>query len=222
MTNDINFQKLQAAETAATNAIKLGQNPYPGDGIIIGVINKFVVQIFWMMKTNADEVVYEAMRQETYAMPSIENIFAVSNGTHTKTLLGKNLIIDFKNEWSYKPDAPNYTPRIAGLTIISENSTLKNQLAIIRKSDHGKKPLFAFWNLKDIDGYGYCLNTYSGSGNPLPAFKGEPYLVPLQKSIEEVFDYYWNILNSQNNLASLIVKKISIQDPIDVRLLFEI
>jgi hypothetical protein len=52
------------------------------------------------------------------------------------------------------------------------------------------------------------LTTYAGDGDPLPSFSGDPLLLPLVGSAEEVLDTYWNALNADNRVA-LAVKEIS-------------
>ena len=54
-----------------------------------------------------------------------------------------------------------------------------------------------------------CLHTYQDNGDPLPPFEGEPYIVPLQNSILEIADTYYNALNP-NYRISLVVKAIDV------------
>jgi hypothetical protein len=48
-----------------------------------------------------------------------------------------------------------------------------------------------------------------GDGNPLPSFEGEPELVSLEGSIDELTDKIWNSLNNENKV-SLFVRYIDI------------
>jgi hypothetical protein len=60
-------------------------------------------------------------------------------------------------------------------------------------------------------GFGYCITTYSGDGNPLPPFNGDPYLVPLESDdINVVLQQFWDVLNEKNRV-SLAVKFINIE-----------
>jgi hypothetical protein len=175
-------------------------------------------------KKNAGDpslVIYNAMLEETYVMPETVNLFAVSNGSHTETLLTKNPMVNFASKYSYEPDAPNFTPRIGGLTVICENNLLKNFLTIISKSSSSDKKEFDLFELKDIAaGGGYCIHTYSGERDPLPSFNEKPYLLPLIGNIEEIINFYWDILNP-NYRVSLAVKFINIANPEDVQFLIK-
>jgi hypothetical protein len=58
-------------------------------------------------------------------------------------------------------------------------------------------------------GIGFCVTTYSGDGNPLPAFEGEPYPVPLEDDdLDSIAETYWDTLNPDNRV-SLAVKFIN-------------
>ena len=56
-------------------------------------------------------------------------------------------------------------------------------------------------------GVGLGLTTYRGDGDPLPAFQGEPLLLPLPGDVEAVLDRYWDALDPDNRVA-LAVKRI--------------
>jgi hypothetical protein len=51
------------------------------------------------------------------------------------------------------------------------------------------------------------LTTYLGDGNPLPSFSGEPLLLPVEGTADQVLDTYWRALDADNRLA-LAVKQI--------------
>ncbi|MFA7302315.1 MAG: hypothetical protein WC030_01025 [Candidatus Paceibacterota bacterium] len=67
------------------------------------------------------------------------------------------------------------------------------------------------WEYDEIDpGLGYCITTYQGDGNPLPAFAGLPFFMPIRGvdgDIERVAYDYWQMLNEDNKIA-LAVKFI--------------
>jgi len=46
-----------------------------------------------------------------------------------------------------------------------------------------------------------------GDGNPLPAFEGDPILVPLEGDAERIANFYWQKLN-QDNRISLFVREL--------------
>jgi hypothetical protein len=52
------------------------------------------------------------------------------------------------------------------------------------------------------------VTTYSGDGNPLPSFEGEPYLLPLKGGIKDIAQTIWGALNEENRV-SLAVKFIN-------------
>ena len=83
-------------------------------------------------------------------------------------------------------------------------------LSIISKSDFSdEQSVHRFYRYTDIvPGYGYCLTTYMGDGNPLPFFKGDPFMLPLQGNAEQIADFYWQGLN-QDNRISLAVRELT-------------
>ena len=59
-------------------------------------------------------------------------------------------------------------------------------------------------------GYGMCIHTYQDNGDPIPSFIGEPYLVPLQDTNQEIAENYYNALKPEYRI-SLVVKSIDVQ-----------
>lgn len=157
------------------------------------------------------------------AMLSDEDTFVVSNGAQTEDALeaGSNIYGleygQFTENWQYEPDKPNFTPRITSVSSIEyygdrsvEEKTILLQMSLLKKSPFGKsceRHLFSYNSL--LAGAGYCITTYSGDGNPLPAFEGEPYLLPLTGTQEEILEAYWKVLDEENKI-SLAVKFINI------------
>ena len=76
-------------------------------------------------------------------------------------------------------------------------------LSIISKSNFSvEQSEHRFYRYTDIaPGYGYCLTTYLGVGNPLPSYKGDPLMLPLQGNAEQIANYYWQELNSDNRIS---------------------
>lgn len=135
---------------------------------------------------NIDLLVYPAMR--------FLNGIVVSNGKHTKSVYEKfqqtrnplQAIVEGHASWSYEPDAPNNTPRIAGC--IDEKS---GALGII-KHFSGELPMRQYFEFPLVPGEGMFISTYSGENkNPLPCFSGEPLRVDIaqrtSKSIAREF-----------------------------------
>ena len=46
-------------------------------------------------------------------------------------------------------------------------------------------------------------------GNPLPSFKGDPILLPLEGDAEQIAEKYWEALN-QDNRISLAVRELTV------------
>lgn len=213
---------------------RLRQNDYPGRGMIIG-LNKSgtaYFQIYWIMGrsetsrhrffeiegeilrtaplgpkpvTGSELIIYNALRH-------FESQHVVTNGDQTDTLIQAfQAQLSFETalqKRTYEPDAPNFTPRIAGVLNLTAQLYLC-QFALIKKSPFDNSPMHQFFNYSNLPaGFGLCLHTYQQNGNPLPAFIGEPYWVPMGESGELTAAEYWQALNCENRVA-LALKSIS-------------
>ncbi|NIO12569.1 MAG: inosine monophosphate cyclohydrolase, partial [Xanthomonadales bacterium] len=103
---------------------------------------------------------------------------------------------------TFEPDAPNYTPRIAG--VVNLNDTFHAyQLGILKtvagSGEHCTRQFFSYEAA--LPGAGHCVTTYKGDGDPLPSFEGEPYLLPLGDDLQELAGRYWEALNEDNKVA---------------------
>jgi len=58
---------------------------------------------------------------------------------------------------------------------------------------------------------GHCIHTYTGDGNPLPSFTGEPYELELFDDIDATTEFYWSALDETNKI-SILTKFINIED----------
>jgi len=210
----------------------ISDNVYPGRGIVLGRNheNSWIV-IYWIMGRSsnsrnrifihensilrteaADSSMVENPSLIIYnAMRDLDGCIVVSNGKTTDTICkgiedGKSFYTVLNSE-KHEPDPPNYTPRISGI-IQREKGAMA--LSIIRKSDFSvEQSEHRFYRCTDIaPGYGYCLTTYLGDGNPLPSFKGDPLMLPLQGNAEQIVNFYWQELN-QDNRISLAVRELS-------------
>ncbi len=228
------------------NLSKLQNNRYPGRGIILGISEdcKHVAQVYWLMgrspnsqnrilksventgtvktdffdKKNAGDpslVIYDAMLQKKTNLG--EYRFVVSNGHQTNSILKG---INFGKNWTYEPDEPNFTPRIVGITMIYDHKKLRSSLMIIAKHKNSMLKKVSEWNLSNIAGFGHCVHTYNGDGDPLPSFQDAPYILPLKGDIEDVANLYWDTLNPDYRV-SLVVKFINIANPGDVKVLIK-
>ena len=151
----------------------------------------------------------------------------VSNGDHTETLAeavaaGKSLH-DALASISHEPDPPHLTPRIAGgispvQTAAGAGSPLA-WLAIVKadRFDGARSDRFFFQYADLPPGYGWCLTTYRGDGQPLPSFEGTPYLLPLNGSEDDLLPWLWHRLNEKNRVA-IVLKIIEPDSSTDIRI----
>jgi IMP cyclohydrolase len=225
---------------ANRNLVALSNNIYPGRGIVAGLdeTGRQFVQVYILMGRspnsryrylvtdgkkslctkpidassvqNADLVIYEAMA-------SIGPLHIVSNGDQTATVLERYKIYpDIQELYSalstreYEPDKPNFTARITAISVAAHHPSII--MSIIRKSECGDGSYHEFYKFDELDrGFGYCLTTYAGDGDPLPTFVGDPYVLPLVGKIDDIANTYWGILNEGNRVA-LAVKFINIHN----------
>jgi hypothetical protein len=219
---------------AQENLRRLLENEYPGRGIIVGrsADGSHVIQVYWLMgrsensrnrllvergpvvRTAAADpakledpslVIYTAMRE-------IPGHFLVSNGDHTDALAegiqGGRTFEEVLADCRHEPDAPHWTPRIAG-DVTLNGSKARFSLAILKADPFdSSRTLREIFHYEDCPpGIGWCVTTYRGNRNPLPSFTGEPYLMPLAEGPERLADTMWNHLNGENRVA-LAVKAI--------------
>jgi len=220
-------------ELAARNFSRhISENAYPGRGIVLGRNheNSWIV-MYWIMGRSsnsrnrifthendilrtqaADSSMVEDPSLIIYnAMRDLDDYIVVSNGKHTDTICkgleeGKSFYTAVISE-KHEPDHPNFTPRISGIIQREEGSMA---LSIISKSDFSvEQSEHRFYRFTDIaPGYGYCLTTYLGEGNPSPSYKGDPLMFPLQGNAEQIANIFWQELN-QDNRISLVVRELT-------------
>lgn len=137
-------------------------------------------------------------------MARVGYVYIVSNGDQTDTISGalrSGLV--FGNAMQrrvYEPDAPNFTPRISG--VCSPRSPTLAEIAILKRSEWGDDCIRSFHRYDELPaGFGYCVTTYLGDGNPLPAFRGEPYLLPLFGNMSAIMTDLWASLNEANRVS---------------------
>lgn len=221
--------KRAVREQAAANLRqRLAATSYVGRGIVIGraAVGTWM-QVYWIagrspnsrnrifvaegdvLRTEAADpaklsdptlIIYNAMR--VCARRSI-----VANGTHTDAIhegfaVGRSFAESLAS-WLHEPDAPNYTPRIAGYVDLEADEAW---LAILKASPfdpaHSERHFFRFDCVEP--GYGYAITTYDSDGDPLPAFAGVPYLLPLADAPARL----WEALNPEHRIA-LAVRRIA-------------
>ena len=216
---------------------ELAENEYPGRGIIIGKSQdgKHAVAAYFIMgrSENSRNRVFvtdgEGIRTQAFDPSKMKDpsliIYApvrvlgnntiVTNGDQTDTVyegLEKGLTFEQSlRSRTFEPDGPNFTPRISAVLHI-ENGVYDFSLSIL-KSDDGNETsanryTFSYENPRA--GLGRFIHTYMKDGNPLPSYEGEPTLVDLTGSIDELTDRIWNNLNADNKV-SLFVRYIDIK-----------
>ncbi len=223
------------AKLADYNFARLSVNAYPGRGIVAGLnaAGTRLIQIYWIMgrslnsknrvfkiedkvgrlyteaadaakMTDPSLVIYNAMRQRG---PH----FIVSNGDQTDTVaeapgpLYLNVALEGR---TYEPDAPNFTQRITAVSSLSKGPPII-QMSILRKSEFGDGCDRLLHEFNPSPGFGHCITTYEGDGDPLPPFRGEPILMPLLGEPMEIMEAYWGALNEKYRV-SLAMKIIEI------------
>ncbi len=213
------------------------RNVYPGRGIVIGTssVEDGWIQVYWIMGRSENSrnrrfvsnmgqlrtepvdlakvedsslIIYDAMLE-------LPGVYLVSNGDQTRilydTLEQGGSFDDALNACEREPDAPNYTPRISGMLNLRRGQSpvclniLKANAIDPALTDRATyRPAFP------AKGLGYCITTYMGDGNPLPAFAGDPLLLPCEGAADEILNTYWEALNADNRI-SLAVKQIPAQ-----------
>lgn len=141
--------------------------------------------------------------------------YVVSNGAQTDTIILRSQerveahLVRAMREYQYEPDEPNFTPRIAGVYSLEGEYWGESpwQIGITKRLPGGE----CTWQLYEYSsiphGFGYGVHTYIDDGNPLPSWRGEPLLLPLVGSAEEIADRYWDLLDDSNRI-SLAVKSV--------------
>ncbi len=210
------------------NLEKINNNPYPGRGIVLGMTpdGQKMMEAYWLMgrsensrnrvfeqepdgirtkahdpakMTDPELIIYWPARQ-------IGTFHLLTNGDQTDTLyrmMGEGVSFeDALMTREFEPDAPNHTPRISGMIDLSDVNG-GYRLSILKtwngSSERCERCFYRYD--RAIPGYGHCIHTYEGDGNPLPSFSGEPYLVPLGAVARETAEHMWALLNRENRVS---------------------
>ena len=221
------------------NEIKnlLSSNTYPGRGIIIGKSadgkNAMIAYFIMGRSENSRNRIFErfdgGMRTKAFDESKLQdpsliiynpflerkNIDIITNGDQTDTIY--NALEAAKNfedalmTREFEPDAPNYTPRISGI-VYYKNSDFNYSLSILKSADGNPEACDRyFYRYSPRKGIGHFIHTYECDGNPIPSFYGEPEVVVLPNTAEELADLVWKNLNSDNKV-SLFVRTVSLVD----------
>ena len=155
------------------------------------------------------------------AMDEYLDFFVVTNGNQTDAITRQskmemkeysdplsNSFIRALSRETYEPDVPNFTPRISGFCSLEKGPRFG--LSLLRKAPKGEGCERSFYTYDDFaPGFARGITTYSGDGDPLPSFEGEPILLPMMGGLEALAECYWSALNA-NNRISLVVKFIDV------------
>ena len=213
----------------------LRRNLYPGRGLIIGrsAHDDAWLILYWIMGRSENSrnrrfvVADSTLKTEPVdatrvtdptliiydAMLELPGLYLVSNGDQTRTLY--DMLVaggSFEAAMALRerePDAPNYTPRIAGLLDLRDS--VPGLILSILKANPFNPALtdrFTYRPAPPPMGFGLGLTTYTGDGDPLPSFACDPVPLPLSGSVEEILETYWEALNPVNRV-SLALKRIS-------------
>jgi IMP cyclohydrolase len=214
---------------------RLKSNPYPGRGIILGLdaTGHYALQVYWITARSAGsknrilEIEGEDVRTQPFdaaersndpniwyrAIARDGNRHVVSNGVQTDT------IVDFLNRGeslreavrttSYETDAPNYTPRIAGVTDVSAGAAVASLAMASREPDGAVK--HSVYDYRPAPGAGRCIHTYAEDGNPVPAFTEPPYEIDLPGTPEAVARMVWDDLLPPDKRVAMALKVIDLE-----------
>ena len=212
-------------------SLKLKENPCPGIVVGIDESGKHIVQVYWITGKNpksrnyifidddgailktapADPTKTKDSNLLVYtAMDESGSKYSVSNGSQTSDALSLGGLQFALRDWKYKPDAPVFTPRITAVVDRKLVSGFVAEISMLKKSLLSDVCEGSVWVVELLPGFGHCVTTCSGKGNPLPDFDGIPYKLPLLGDIEKIASTFWNALNKEDKI-SLAVKFIPIK-----------
>lgn len=199
----------------------LKRNTYPGRGILIGSIGGRAVTAYFITarsENSRNRVLREAgdtlsivpFDESKVSDPKLifytplrvcADTIVVSNGDQTETIC-ESLLAGHSFQYAlstrcFEPDAPNYTPRIAGMVL----STGRYTLGIVKKADDSSDCRRKYWSYDPWDETARLIHTYDGDGEPLPAFSGEPRELNISGTPQELAERIWNALDADNRVA---------------------
>lgn len=141
----------------------------------------------------------------------------VTNGDQTDTIYeGMDRQMTFEQALrarEFEDDAPNYTPRISGI-IHLEGGDMNFAMSVLKSAegDPSSCERYTYAYSSPLCGRAKFIHTYSGAGDPLPSFEGEPKTLALPNAgIDALTDLIWGNLN-EDNKVSLFVRYIGLAD----------
>ena len=129
--------------------------------------------------------------------------YVVSNGRQTASVLRvgcqRRGLSDSLHHWKYEDDR-HATPRLAALCRLDGPSYMEIGSRCKSQVCDGVEPLSFVSD--DIEfGHVWCLWTYQSNGDPLPSYRGGPYLLPVGPDPETTALVWWNHLNRATRVA---------------------
>jgi IMP cyclohydrolase len=215
---------------------RLRSNAYPGRGIILGLdaTGRYALQVYFITARSAGsknrilEIEGEEVRTQPFdpaersgdpniwyrAIARSGNRHVVSNGVQTDTIIdhlnGGGSFESALLTHIYETDAPNYTDRISGITDLSGDRPQARLSKIVHTV--ADTPAHAFYVYQQLTpGTGYCLHTYAGDGNPIPAFDADPYDISLRGTPDEVVAGIWDGLLPADKRVAIALKAIDLE-----------
>jgi hypothetical protein len=226
---------MSVRDLAAANFTRhLKQNAYPGRGLVVGrsSIETAWLMVYWIMGRSAHSrnrrfvIEDSTLRTEPVdlnqvvdpsliiydAMLELPGIYLVGNGDQVRTVYDAlqtgGQFDDALATREREPDAPNYTPRISAMLDLNTSPVgLSLNVLKANPADPEATDRFTYRPATPPAGFGLCLTTYLGDGNPLPSFSGDPLLLPCEGTADQELDTYWRALDADNRLA-IAVKHI--------------
>ena len=215
----------------------LSANSYPGRGIMIGQSadgkNAMIAYFIMGRSANSRNRIFEryegGMRTKAFDESKLEdpsliiynpylqamggNIDIITNGDQTDTVYNAiNEGMTFEDGLrtrEFEPDCPNYTPRISGINYYCfPGNTFTYKMSILKSSNGNPQVCNRyFYEYAPMAGLGHFIHTYECDGDPIPSFYGEPEMVEMPNTAEELADVVWTNLNEANKV-SLFVRAV--------------
>ena len=213
----------------------LGQNAYPGRGIVLGTTpdgTKAALAYFIMGRSagsrsrafvkNGNDLGIHMLDGGKIADTSLilyaplrtmSRITVVTNGDQTDTICASlaegKTFEDALMTRTFEPDAPHFTPRISSMLEFSGSFSYK--LSILKAGDAaGTTTLRQTFAYEPLAGTGHLIHTYAGDGKTLPSFSGEPVAMAVLDDCGAFAQALWSALNPENRV-SLYVRFTNLQ-----------
>lgn len=204
----------------------LGNNPYPGRGIVLGLTpdgKKAALAYFIMGRSagsrsrafvkNGNDIGIHMLDGGKIAdtslilytpLRTLEQTVVVTNGDQTDTVCAAlengGTFEGALRTRTFEPDVPHFTPRISGMLDFASGFSYK--LSILKTGDaEGKTTLRQTFETEPLAGNGHFIHTYQTDGMVLPSFSGEPVAVSIPNDFTAFADGLWSALNAENKVS---------------------